>query len=93
MKNVAIAVVGIVVGLWALPSLAADAANAGQMQSSDKSSPSMAMKQSMSGMMKGMQEMPMSGDGAKHHLGAEEGDQGVRRLDEKASREGINRNA
>ena len=78
MKNVAIAVVGIVVGLWALPPLAADAANAGQMQSSDKSSPSMAMKQSMSGMMKGMQEMPMSGDTDRdfaammkvHHQGA-----------------------
>ena len=78
MKNIAIALVGIVVGLWALPSLAADAANAGQMQSSDKSSPSMAMKQSMSGMMKGMQEMPMSGDTDRdfaammkvHHQGA-----------------------
>jgi uncharacterized protein (DUF305 family) len=78
MKNIAIALVGIVVGLWALPSLAADAANAGQMQSPDKSSPSMAMKQSMSGMMKGMQEMPMSGDTDRdfaammkvHHQGA-----------------------
>ena len=78
MKNITIALVGIVVGLWALPSLAADAANAGQMQSSDKSSPSMAMKQSMSGMMKGMQEMPMSGDTDRdfaammkvHHQGA-----------------------
>ena len=78
MKNITIALVGIVVGLWALPSLAADAANAGQMQSADKSSPSMAMKQSMSGMMKGMQEMPMSGDTDRdfaammkvHHQGA-----------------------
>ena len=78
MKNIAIALFGIVVGLWALPSLAADAANAGQMQSSDKSSPSMAMKQSMSGMMKGMQEMPLSGDTDRdfaammkmHHQGA-----------------------
>ena len=49
-----------------------------KMQSSDKSSPSMAMKQSMSGMMKGMQEMPMSGDTDRdfaammkiHHQGA-----------------------
>jgi uncharacterized protein (DUF305 family) len=49
-----------------------------KMQASDKSSPPMAMKQSMSGMMKGMQEMPMSGDTDRdfaammkmHHQGA-----------------------
>jgi len=49
-----------------------------KMQSSDKSSASMAMKQSMSGMMKGMQEMPTSGDPDRdfaalmkmHHQGA-----------------------
>jgi uncharacterized protein (DUF305 family) len=49
-----------------------------KMQSSDKSSPSIAMKQSMSGMMKGMQEMALSGDTDRdfaammkiHHQGA-----------------------
>ena len=49
-----------------------------KMQSTDKPSPSMAMKQSMSGMMKGMQEMPLSGDTDRdfaammkmHHQGA-----------------------
>ena len=33
-----------------------------KMQSPDKSSPSMGMKQSMSGMMTGMENMPMSGN-------------------------------
>ncbi len=49
-----------------------------KMQSSDKSSPSMAMMKSMSGMMKSMQDMPMSGDTDRdfaammkvHHQGA-----------------------
>ncbi|MEP6941715.1 MAG: DUF305 domain-containing protein [Betaproteobacteria bacterium] len=49
-----------------------------RMQSPDKSSASMSMKQSMSGMMKSMQGMPMSGDTDRdfasmmkmHHQGA-----------------------
>jgi uncharacterized protein (DUF305 family) len=40
-----------------------------KMQFSDKSSPSMAMKQSMSGMMKDMDNMPMSGN-ADHDFAA-----------------------
>ena len=49
-----------------------------KMQPSDKSSASVAMKQSMAGMMKGMQDMPTSGDADSdfaelmrmHHQGA-----------------------
>jgi uncharacterized protein (DUF305 family) len=88
MKNTAITVVGVARASRALTAAvfftAASLAGAqgtampDKMQSSDTSSPSMAMKQSMSGMMKGMQEMPMSGDTDRdfaammkiHHQGA-----------------------
>ena len=88
MKNIAIAVVGVARASRALTAavffIAASLASAqgtampDKMQASDKSSPSMAMKQSMSGMMKDMQEMPLSGDTDRdfaammkiHHQGA-----------------------